>query len=106
MEPENIVNSLGFIGAVIGGYAYLPQIRHLVRERCSAGISPRAFSLWTLSSLLVLINALYLRASVFIFICLIQLTASITILLFSLKTKGQVCASHMKIIDQVVQGGS
>jgi hypothetical protein len=34
---------LGFSGAALSGYAYLPQISHLVRERCSAGLSERAF---------------------------------------------------------------
>jgi uncharacterized protein with PQ loop repeat len=95
VNTSNIVSSLGFIGALIGGYAYLPQIMHLVKERCSAGISPKAFSLWTLSSSLVLINAIYLRAPVFIFLCVIQLSASFTILLFSLRSKGHVCQSHL-----------
>jgi hypothetical protein len=29
---------IGLSGASLAGYAYLPQIRHLVCERCSAGI--------------------------------------------------------------------
>ena len=39
METSQIVSLLGFIGALLGGYAYLPQIMHMARQRCSAGIS-------------------------------------------------------------------
>jgi uncharacterized protein with PQ loop repeat len=48
---------IGLTGAAIAGYAYLPQIIHLIKERCSAGISRTAFALWFLSSVLVTINA-------------------------------------------------
>ncbi|MBP6880771.1 hypothetical protein KBC31_04050 [Candidatus Saccharibacteria bacterium] len=96
MDISNTVRVLGFTGALIGGYAYLPQITHMIEERCSAGISPKAFRLWTLSSSLVLTNALYLGAPVFIFLCVIQLSASFTILIFSIRNKNHVCQSHME----------
>lgn len=94
MSLAHVIPLLGFIGALIGGYAYLPQIRHLITEKCSAGISPRAFSLWSFSSLLVLLNAIYIRSAVFIFICLIQLVSSLIILTFGIKNKNHVCQSH------------
>ena len=34
---------IGLSGALLAGYAYLPQIRHLIHERCSAGIFFRRF---------------------------------------------------------------
>jgi hypothetical protein len=34
----------GFAGAGLAGAAYVPQISHLVRARCSAGISRLAFA--------------------------------------------------------------
>lgn len=95
METGSVVSLLGFLGALIGGYAYLPQITHLIKEQCSAGISPKAFGLWTLSSTLILINALYIAAPVFIFLSAIQLTASLTILLFSIRNKDHICLSHL-----------
>lgn len=101
MDTAYIVATLGFIGALIGGYAYLPQINHLISEKCSAGISPRAYSLWTLSSILVLINAVYIRSAVFIFICLIQVMSSVIILIFSIRNKDNVCESHIRGIDPV-----
>jgi len=42
----------GFARAWLAGAAYIPQISHLVRARCSAGISRLAFEAWLLASLL------------------------------------------------------
>ncbi len=95
MDMANIISLLGLLGALIGGYAYFPQIRHLIVEKCSAGISGRAFMLWTVSSALVLTNAVYIQAGVFIFLCIIQLSASATILALSVKNRTHVCASHL-----------
>ena len=99
MDTASVVSVLGFIGALIGGYAYLPQINHLIVEKCSAGISSRAFTLWTVSSALVLINAFYIQASVFIFLGIIQLAASIIILVFSVKNRTHICESHLRGIN-------
>jgi hypothetical protein len=33
---------IGLNGASLAGYAHLPQITHLIRQQCSAGISRRA----------------------------------------------------------------
>ncbi|MGH9248587.1 MAG: PQ-loop domain-containing transporter [Acidimicrobiales bacterium] len=43
----------GFIGAALAGAAYVPQIWHLISERCSAGLSRVAFAVWLAASLLV-----------------------------------------------------
>jgi uncharacterized protein with PQ loop repeat len=57
---------LGFVGTalVIGGY--IPQIVHLVKERCTAGISIPAFSLWCVASLLFLLHAAVIQDTVFV----------------------------------------
>ena len=36
----------GFVGAGMAGAAYVLQISHLIRARCSAGISRLAFEVW------------------------------------------------------------
>jgi uncharacterized protein with PQ loop repeat len=95
MNMSTLVGLLGLLGALIGGYAYLPQIHHLIKEKCSAGISPAAFRLWTLSSSLILINALYIGSVVFMLLGIIQLLASITILIFSTKNKMHICESYL-----------
>lgn len=102
MNISTIVGVLGLMGALIGGYAYLPQIRHLIKEKCSAGISRGAFRLWTLSSTLVLINALYIGSAVFTLLGVIQLSASIIILVFSTRNKDHLCESHLFGKDPLV----
>lgn len=42
-----------FLGIGLAAAAYLPQILHLSRAHCSAGISRAAFSMWFLAALLV-----------------------------------------------------
>ena len=39
---------IGLLGTLKAGAAYVPQISHLVRARCSAGISRLAFEVWLL----------------------------------------------------------
>ena len=95
MNVSDMVALLGLLGALLGGYAYVPQIHHLIKEKCSAGLSSRAYRLWTLSSTLILINALYINSIVFTLLGTIQLSSSIVILVFSTRNKGHVCESHL-----------
>jgi uncharacterized protein with PQ loop repeat len=55
----------GFIGAALAGAAYVPQIWHLVRARCSAGVSRPAFAVWLAASALVTPHAVAAGAAVF-----------------------------------------
>lgn len=90
----NWPNLLGLIGALIAGGAYVPQIKHLITERCSAGISRSAFALWFVASLLVTINALYINAIVFIFLGCVQIVSTAIICIYSTRYRGQVCIFH------------
>lgn len=85
---------IGLSGASLAGYAYLPQIRHLVSEQCSAGISRGAFSLWLLASVLMTIHALLLPAAVFVVLGGIQIGAIGVIVFFSARYRGLVCPTH------------
>jgi uncharacterized protein with PQ loop repeat len=85
---------IGLSGASLAGYAYLPQIRHLIRERCSAGISRGAFSLWLLASLLMTTHAVLLPATVFVVLGAIQIGAISIILVYSARYRGLVCPTH------------
>jgi uncharacterized protein with PQ loop repeat len=87
-------NMLGLTGAVIAGYAYIPQIVHLIKEKCTAGISQRAFLLWLLSSILITINAIYIKSIVFIVLGGIQLVSTAVILIFCTIYKNSVCGYH------------
>jgi uncharacterized protein with PQ loop repeat len=85
---------IGLSGASLAGYAYLPQITHLIREQCSAGISRRAFALWLAASILMTIHAVLLPALVFIVLGGIQIGAISTILVYSARYRGLVCPVH------------
>jgi uncharacterized protein with PQ loop repeat len=87
-------NLIGLTGAVISGCAYIPQIIHLIKERCSAGLSRNAFALWFISSILITINALYIHAVVFIILGFIQMLSTAIIFLYTMRYKGQVCIFH------------
>ena len=85
----------GFIGTGIAGAAYVPQIWHLTRERCSAGLSRLAFGAWLASSVLMTVHAIAIGAAVFITLGVVQLAAIGTILFFASRFEGSYCASHV-----------
>jgi uncharacterized protein with PQ loop repeat len=91
---EMIFQQIGLIGAVISGIAYLPQILHMFREKCTNGLSLRAYGLWTVSSLMVFAHAVTVGDLVFIALGTIQITATIIIAVYTATHKDAVCAYH------------
>lgn len=85
---------LGMAGALIAAYAYYPQIKHLLSQHCSAGISGRAYALWFVSSILVTINAVSIGSAVFILLGIVQIGSTGVIYVFSRKYAGMVCPYH------------
>jgi uncharacterized protein with PQ loop repeat len=84
----------GFAGAGLAGAAYVPQIAHLIRDRCSAGISRLAFAVWLLASVLVTARAIATGAGVFIVLGGIQIVATALIMLFAARYQGRPCPRH------------
>jgi len=84
----------GFAGAGLAGAAYVPQIRHLVRAHCSAGISPPAFEAWLLAALLTTAHAIAIHAGVFIVLGGIQIVATALIMFYAARYKDTACLSH------------
>lgn len=85
----------GFIGAGLAGAAYVPQISHLIRVHCSAGISRLAFGVWLAASLLVTTHAVAIRAVVFVVLGVIQLGATVLVLIYSTKYENSSCTIHL-----------
>ena len=85
----------GFVGAGTAGAAYVPQISHLIRARCSAGISRLAFGVWLLSSVLITARAVAIGAGVFIVLGAIQIVATVLITLFAARYKDTPCPVHL-----------
>ena len=44
------------VGIAISMLAYLPQVVHLAKEHCSAGVSSRAWLMWLVAHIYFLIN--------------------------------------------------
>jgi uncharacterized protein with PQ loop repeat len=84
----------GFAGAGLAGAAYIPQISHLIRARCSAGISRMAFEIWLLASFLTTARAIAIHAGVFIVLGGIQIAATTLIMFYSARYKDTSCPIH------------
>jgi len=85
----------GFVGAGLAGAAYVPQISHLIRARCSAGISRLAFEVWLLASVLTTARATAIHAGVFIALGGIQIVATALIMLYAIRYRDTPCPSHL-----------
>ena len=85
----------GFAGVGLAGAAYVPQISHLIRARCSAGISRLAFEAWLLASVLTTARAIAIHAGVFIALGGIQIAATTVITLCATRYKDTPCPSHI-----------
>jgi hypothetical protein len=85
----------GFVGAGLAGAAYVPQISHLIRARCSAGISRLAFEIWLLASVLTTAQAIAIHAGVFIVLGGIQIVATTLIMFYTARYKDAPCPIHL-----------
>lgn len=85
---------LGFAGTALVALAYVPQITHLVRAKCTAGVSLWAYTVWGLSAVLLLIYAISTRDAVFIALQAYQLLAATSIYLLSRRQDRRLCDIH------------
>jgi uncharacterized protein with PQ loop repeat len=96
----------GFTGVAIAGIAYLPQITHLIKEHCSAGISRLAFGMSLVSSLLVTAHAVATHAEVFVILGAVQLVSTAIILVFGTRYHGSFCPLHRPCPPELSAGAS
>jgi uncharacterized protein with PQ loop repeat len=85
----------GFIGTGLVIFGYFPQIYHLIKEHCSAGLSMRAFVIWTAASSLFLIHAISIGDIIFQIVQGISLICSLVIAVFCRIYKNQYCEYHL-----------
>lgn len=85
---------LGIAGIALSMLAYLPQVVHLAREHCSAGVSRRAWTMWLMSSVLIGALALHRHDLVFILLQISSLTSAAIILVLAQRYRGMVCETH------------
>ena len=90
--------ALGAAGIAISMLAYLPQVAHLAKEHCSAGVSSRAWMMWLVSSLLIGALAVHRHDAVFILLQISSLTSAAAILFLGHRDRGLVCEAHLHSI--------
>ena len=86
--------TLGIAGIAIAMLAYVPQVVHLGREHCSAGVSRRAWVMWLVSSVLVGSLAVHRGDLVFISLQVSSMTSAALILCLVYRYRGMVCDYH------------
>jgi len=97
---------LGFAGTGIVAVAYIPQIRHLIKEHCSAGISVRAYSLWFFASVLFLVHASMIKDIVFVFVQVVNLAAICAVVICCKRYENEMCVTHLKNLKQAQSSDS
>ena len=94
---------IGYLGTLLSVWAYVPQIRHLLKEQCSAGISTKMYAIWIISSLCILLYSISIMAIVIIVMQIANLLAITTILIFAKKYQGNVCPYHSALKTQTMK---
>src|SRR5215475_12856787 len=89
-----ITEVAGFAGAGLAGAAYVPQISHLIKAHCSAGISRLAFEAWLVASVLITARAVAIGAAAFVVLGGIQIVATTLIMIYAARYKDTPCPSH------------
>jgi uncharacterized protein with PQ loop repeat len=89
---------LGLVGTCIVAAAYIPQIRHLIKEHCSAGISIRAYALWFLAALFFLAYAGMIGDIVFIIAQVLNLAAICLIVIYAKRYENKLCIMHRDVL--------
>ena len=85
---------LGAIATVLVIVGYVPQVSHLIKARCSAGISVPAFSIWLAASALFLVHAALIDDVVFLVAQTVSLTAGGIVVALCKTYKGHACPFH------------
>jgi lipid-A-disaccharide synthase-like uncharacterized protein len=96
MKSTAMFEILGVAGIAISVCAYVPQVIHLWREHCSAGVSTSAWAMWLASGILVGILAMHRGDPVFILLQVSSLTSAALILLLARRYRGMSCETHVQ----------
>ena len=103
---KQVSQVLGLIGTATVAVGYWPQVRHLARERCSAGVSIVAWQIWLLSSVLIFSHAFETFDIVFIALQTVHVVAITLIISLAKRYRGMTCEFHRQAAHQGVGGTS
>ena len=102
----NVSQLVGLIGTGLVIAGYVPEIYHLIKERCTAGLSLPAFAVWLVASLLFPIYAVLIRDLVFVGVQVVSLVAGGVIVAFCERYDGHVCAYHLRAYSASARKGT
>lgn len=88
---------VGFVGTALVIMAYLPQVVHLIKERCSWGISLGAYAMWFVAGILICAHAVSLNDPVFIVLQGYNVVATATVAAFAKRYKQNICIDHRRL---------
>jgi len=92
------IEYIGFIGTFLSVFAYFPQMKHIVKEHCSGGLSIKSWSLWLAASILLFSYAITTEDLVFKTLQTVHVLAMITMIGLTIHYKTQVCHSKESLI--------
>ena len=95
MQLEQII---GWVGTALVVVAYLPQIYHLLVQKCAWGISILTWLIWLIGSLLLLAYCILRRDFLFIVVQSINITAIVTTI-FLARRSNSICPHHLSVVE-------
>ena len=88
------IHWFGYVGTALVIVAYLPQITHLIRAKCSAGMSFGAYAIWVVAAGLLLAYAIMRRDPVFTALQSYQVVAAGLICFYAKRFEHGFCETH------------
>lgn len=99
----NFSQLLGFLGTGLVIIGYVPQVRHVIKEHCSAGISVKAYDIWFIASVLFLIHAVTIGDLVFTMVQIANLIAMGVVLVYVRRFEKQMCRTHLETYHKQIE---
>jgi len=84
---------IGWAGTALVIVAYLPQIQHLLVEKCAWGISVLTWVIWLIASTLLLLYCLLRRDFMFMIVQTINIIAILTTII-AVRRSNRICPVH------------
>jgi lipid-A-disaccharide synthase-like uncharacterized protein len=91
---------IGWVGTALVVIAYLPQIYHLLVQKCAWGISILTWVIWLIGSLMLLVYCILRVDLLFIVVQSINITA-IGTTIFLARRSNRICPHHLSVTQKL-----
>ena len=96
---------IGWAGTALVVIAYLPQIYHLLVQKCAWGISILTWVIWLIGSLLLLMYCILRRDILFSVVQSINISAIVTTI-FLARRSNTICPHHLSVVRESAKPGT